>query len=61
MTKRALKRLYKQYILGAGRDGHKQKDGSSWEDMISVFAFNIPETEREAIHRECCKKCPLAA
>jgi hypothetical protein len=55
MTKKTLKKIYRDYIFGAGTDNYKMKDGSGWEKMIPMFAFNLKEEEREQIHQEYFK------
>jgi hypothetical protein len=61
MTKRALKRLYREYIFGTGKDRHLMREGANWDDMIPVFAFGIPEKEREVIHLEWYNRDKIAA
>jgi hypothetical protein len=55
MTKKTLKNIYRDYIFNAGKDNYKMKDGSSWDKMIPMFAFNLKEVDREQIHEEYFK------
>ena len=61
MTKGTLKKLYREYIFGAGKDNYKMKNGKSWDTMVPTFAFSIPESEREVIHQELHNKDKIAA
>ncbi len=44
--------LYHDYIFGAGKDDYRQKDGNTWETMIPIFARDVPEDDRLAIHKQ---------
>lgn len=64
MTKRALKKLYREYVFGAtaaNRDDYKMKNGDSWDTMMQLFTFNLPEKDREQIHQEYANRCKIAA
>jgi hypothetical protein len=56
VTKKILKKIYREYIFGASKDHYKMRDGSSWDKMIPMFAFNLKEADREKIHDEYRKQ-----
>ena len=47
LSKRKLLKLYRAYIFGDTVPGV-----ANWEKYIPTFAFQIPEHERQVIHKE---------
>jgi len=47
MKKSRLLKLYRSYVFGEDVDGV-----DDWEKYMPVFAFKIPEAERQIIHDE---------